>query len=73
VKTAHGLRIHTGALRGGRMRVAVTEVATHTAHTITATSRPHGVVIGHFALTGVKLAKSPTTGAYGVTFHYRRR
>jgi hypothetical protein len=73
VRTAHGLRVHTGTLRPGSMRVAVTDVSGHAARTITATSRAHGAVIGHFTLTGVKLAKSPKTGTYGVTFHYHRR
>jgi hypothetical protein len=73
VKTANGLRIRTGVLRTGRMRVAITDVSSHARRTITATSVPRGVVIGHFALTGIKVAKSPTAGTYGVTFHYRRR
>jgi hypothetical protein len=72
VKAAHGLRVHTGALHTGRMRVAITDVAGHASRTVTATTRPHGAVIGHFTLTAVKLAKSPKTGTYGVTFHYRR-
>ncbi|WP_290104117.1 hypothetical protein [Actinomadura sp. DC4] len=73
VKTADGLRIHTGALHPGRMRVAVTDVNGHAARTITVTNRAHGALIGHFTLTGVKLAMSPKTGTYGVTFHYRGR
>lgn len=72
LKTAKGLRVHTGALHAGRMRVAITDVGAHTGRTITATSTPHGATIGHFTLTGVKIAKSPKAGAYGVTFHYRR-
>jgi hypothetical protein len=71
VKTASGLRVHTGALRSGRMRVSITDVAGHTARTITATAVAHGATIGHFTLTGVKVAKSPKSGTYGVTFHYR--
>lgn len=71
VKTAHGLRVHTGALRTGRMRVAIADVAGHASRTITATTRSHGVSIGHFALTAVKVATSPKTGTSGVTFHYR--
>ena len=73
VKTANGLRVHTGALHPDLLRVAITDVNSHTARTITATSHPHGALIGHFALTGVKLAKNPKTGVYGVTFHYHRR
>ena len=73
VKTANGLRVRTGALHPDLLRVAITDVNGHAARTITASSRPHGAVIGHFTLTGVKLAKSPKTGTYGVTFHYHRR
>ncbi len=73
LRTANGLRVHTGALRTGRMRVAVTDVAGHASRTVTASAEPHGAVIGHFTLSGVKLGKSAKTGAYGVTFHYRRR
>jgi hypothetical protein len=72
VKTANGLRVHTGALLTGRMRIAITDVGSHTGHRITATSRPHNATIGRFILTGIKIAKSPKAGAYGVTFHYRR-
>jgi|tagenome__1003787_1003787.scaffolds.fasta_scaffold19206344_2 hypothetical protein len=72
VKTAGGLRVHTGALHPDLLRVAITDVSSHATRTITASSRPHGAVIGHFTLTGVKLAKSPKTGAYGVTFRYHR-
>lgn len=73
IRTAHGLRVHTGALRTGRMRVAITDLAGHASRTITATTRPHGALIGNFALTAVKVAKSPEAGTYGVSFHYRRR
>jgi hypothetical protein len=72
VRTAKGLRVHTGVLRAGRMRVSITDVAGRTSRTITATARPHDAVVGHFTLTAVKVAKSAKTGAYGVTFHYRR-
>ena len=71
-KTANGLRVRTGALRTGQMRVAVTDVGGGTSHTIIASATPHGATVGHFTLTGVKVAKSPKTGTYGVTFHYRR-
>ncbi|MFB9837413.1 hypothetical protein [Actinoallomurus acaciae] len=73
LKTAGGLRVHTGALHAGRMRVAITDVAHRTHRTITATTVPHSATIGHFVLTGVKVAKSPKAGTYGVTFHYRQR
>lgn len=73
VKTVNGLRIHTGALHPGRLRVAIADVNGHAARTITVTTTPHGVLIGHYALTGVKLAMSPKTGTFGVSFHYRRR
>jgi hypothetical protein len=73
LKTAGGLRVRTGALRTGRMRVAITDVGGHAHRTITATTVPHGATIGRFTLTGVKVAKSPKTGAYGVTFRYHQR
>lgn len=72
LKTAGGLRVRTGALHAGRMRVAITDVAHRTHRTITATTVPHGATIGHFTLTGVKVAKSHKAGTYGVTFHYRQ-
>jgi hypothetical protein len=71
-KTANGLRVHTGALLNGTMRLTVTDVGGATSRTITASATPHGATIGHFTLTGVKVAKSPKAGTYGVTFHYRR-
>ncbi|GAA4494771.1 hypothetical protein GCM10023191_034480 [Actinoallomurus oryzae] len=73
LKTVNGLRVHTGALRAGRMRVAITDVAGRTHRTITATTVPHGATIGDFTLTEIKVAKSPKAGTYGVTFHYRKR
>jgi hypothetical protein len=73
LKTADGLRVRTGALRAGRMRVAVTDVTGRAHRTIIATAVPHGAAVGRFTLTGVKIAKSPKTGTYGVTFHYRQR
>ena len=72
LKTANGLRVRTGALRTGQMRVAITDVGGGASRTITASATPHGATIGHFTLTGVKVAKSPKSGTYGVTFHYRR-
>jgi hypothetical protein len=72
VKTAHGLRVRTGALRTGQIKVAFTDVATHARRTITVTSTPRNLIVGHFALTGVKLAKA-TSATYGVTLHYRSR
>jgi hypothetical protein len=73
IHTANGLRVHTGGLRAGRMRVAITDVRTRAARTIVTTAHPHGAVVGDFTLTGIKLAKNAGTGAYGVTFHYRHR
>jgi hypothetical protein len=73
IHTANGLRVHTGALRAGRMKVAISDVRTRAARTLVATVHPHGAVIGGFTLTSIKIAKNPETGAYGVTFHYRHR
>jgi hypothetical protein len=69
-RTAGGLKVRTGPLRAGRVRVAVTDVDGHASRTITATASPRTVKVGHFTLTGVKVAKK--AGAYGLAFHYRR-
>jgi hypothetical protein len=73
LRTANGLRVRTGVLRTGSMRVSVTDVSGKARRVFTATSQPHGATIGHFTLTGIKIAKSAKTGAYGVTFRYRHR
>lgn len=73
IKVSNGLRIHTGALRAGRMRVAITDVKAGASRTVVATAQPHRAVVGHFTLTGIKVAKNAVTGVYGVTFHYRHR
>lgn len=70
VKKANGLRVRTGALREGQMKVAITDVGSRTRHILTATTIPHGATVGHFTLTGIKVARSPKSGKYGVTFHY---
>jgi hypothetical protein len=71
IKTANGLKVHTGPLRTGLMRVSITDVNSGARRVLTATARAHGAMIGQFTLTGIKLAKSAKTGTYGVTFHYR--
>jgi hypothetical protein len=73
VRTAGGLRVHTGALHAGRMKVTVTDVNAHVGRTIVASARAHGATVGHFTLTGVKVAKNAKTGVYGLTFRYRHR
>ena len=73
VRTANGLRVHTGGLRTGRMKVSITDVAGNAARTVVATVHPHGATVGRFTLTSIKLAKNPKTGAYGVGFRYRTR
>jgi hypothetical protein len=73
VKNAHGLRVRTGALRAGQIKVAFTDVNSHARRMVTATSTPRNLIVGHFALTGVKLAKSTSGSTYGVTLHYRSR
>jgi hypothetical protein len=71
IHIAEGLRVHTGTLQAGRMKVAISDVHAKAARTIVVTTRPHGATVGGFTLTGLKVAKNPETGAYGVTFHYR--
>lgn len=70
-KSAHGLRVHTGALRGGRMRVIVTDLTDRASRSFTATAQPHAVKAGHFALSDVKISRSAKTKAYGFGFRYR--
>jgi hypothetical protein len=55
------------------MRITVTDVSRHAERVLAATAKPHGATVGRFTLTGIKVAKSAKTGAYGVTFRYHRR
>jgi hypothetical protein len=71
-KTEAGLKVRTGRLRGGRIRMIVLDVASRKRRATVATVRPHGLVVGRFTLAGIKVSKSPQ-GAYGVGFHYRAR
>jgi hypothetical protein len=72
-KTSGGLRVRTGALRNGRVRMVVTDVRHHVSHKVTASATPHAVTVGRFRLTEIRVAKSPKTGASGVGFRYRAR
>ena len=72
-KTAGGLHVRAGALSAGRMRITVTDIEGRVSRTLVATAKARGAIVGRFALTGIKVAKHPKTGAYGVTFHYHRR
>src|SRR5437588_1714340 len=54
-KSANGLRVRTGALLNGKMRLAITDTEGGASRTITASATPHGATIGHFALTGIKV------------------
>jgi hypothetical protein len=72
-KTSGGLRVRTGALRSGRIRIVVTDLRDHVSRTLTVTALPHAATVGRFTLTGIKVVKSPQTGAYGIGFHYRSR
>jgi hypothetical protein len=71
VKTTDGLKVRTGPLHGGRIKVTLTDVTGHTTRTVVASAKPHGAMVGHFTLTGIKVAKS--AGKNGVTFRYRHR
>src|SRR4051812_47496982 len=48
VKTAGGLRVHTGTLRGGRLKVALTDVRGHVSRTVVVLRVPRRAVVGHF-------------------------
>lgn len=71
-RASHGLRVKTGALRGGHVKVLVTDVAGHASRLVTATGTPRALTVGGFALTGLKVSRSPESTAYGVGFRYRR-
>jgi hypothetical protein len=71
VKTTDGLKVRTGPLHGGRVRLTLTDVAGHATRTVVASTKPHGAVVGQFTLTGIKVVKS--AGKNGVTFRYRHR
>ena len=73
MKTDAGLKVHTGKLRAGRIRVIVLDMAGRQRRATFATARPHRLIVGHFTLVGIRVAKSPQTGAYGVGFRYRAR
>ena len=70
-RTVGGLRVKTGVLRAGRVKVVVTDVAGHAVRRITASAAPQSVTVGGFTLTGVKVGRSAKVGRYGVAFHYR--
>ena len=70
-KTAGGLRVKTGALKAGRVKVVVTDVTGHAERRFTASATPQTVTVGGFTLTAVKVSRSTKVGKYGVGFHYR--
>jgi hypothetical protein len=70
-RTAGTLRVRTGALRGTRMRIIVTDLGSHASRLLTVTTRPHGALVGRYALARIRLV--PRSGRYGVGFRYRTR
>ncbi|MCO6004990.1 hypothetical protein NE236_08350 [Actinoallomurus purpureus] len=70
-RTAGGLRLKTGALKAGRVKVIVTDVTGHAERRFTASATPQSVAVGGFTLTAVKVSRSTKTGRYGVGFRYR--
>lgn len=72
-RTAHGLRVRTGAFAGGRIRVVLTDVAGHAARRVDATTTPQAVTVGRYTVTGLRVARSHHAATDGVAFHYRRR
>jgi hypothetical protein len=73
IKSAHGLRVQTGSLHAGRMRVMVTDLTSRTSRRFTATIAPRAGRIGRFTLTSARLVRSPRTHTYGLGFRYRVR
>jgi hypothetical protein len=71
-KTAGGLRVKTGALRAGRVKLVVTDVTGQAERRFTASATPQTVTVGGFTLTAVKVSRSTKVGKYGVGFHYHR-
>lgn len=69
-RTSHGLRVKTGALRGGHMKVLVTDVTGHASRLVTAAATPRALTVGGFALTGLKVSRSQGNARYGIGFHY---
>jgi hypothetical protein len=70
-RTAGGLRVKTGALKAGRVKVIITDVTGHASRKITASATPQSVTIGGFTLTAVKVSRSDKVARYGVGFRYR--
>ena len=67
------LKIRTGRLRSGRIRMIAADLGGHVSVKLTATTHPRAVVVGRYRLTEVHVAKSAATGAYGVAFHAHKR
>lgn len=71
-RTVGTLRVRTGALhRGPRMKIIVTDLGSHASRQLTASTRPHGALVGGYALTRIRIVGNP--GRYGVRFRYRTR
>ncbi len=73
VKTEGGLKVRTGKLRAGRIRMIITDVNGRQRRATIAALRPHALIVGHFTVASIRISKSPQTGAYGVGFRYRAR
>ncbi len=72
-KAAAGLKVRTGRLRGGRIRMIILDVAGGKHRALIAAVRPRRMIVGHFTIAAIKVSKSPQTGAYGVAFRYKAR
>jgi hypothetical protein len=71
-RTAGTLRVRTGALHpGSRMKIIVTDLGSHAGRLLTVSTRPHGALVGHYALTRIRVVAK--AGRYGVGFRYRTR
>lgn len=65
------LRVRTGTLRGGRMKISVTDLGSHTRRLLTAAGRPNSAVVGRYVLSRIRITAK--LGRFGVAFRYRAR
>jgi hypothetical protein len=70
-RTTGTLRVRTGTLHGTRMKIIVTDLGSHASRLLTVTTRPHGALVGHYALTRIRVVAR--SGRYGVGFRYGTR
>lgn len=70
-KSAAGLKVQAGPVRGGRITVVLTDVARHASKTLIASATPRKAKVGGVTVTRLRVAKSAKQGIVGVGFSYR--